>query len=84
MLDQGETAGLLVRNEIPGDRRSKTVDLLPKGARLASRLEEAIAVLRSKLLADVPLSDIKTTIRVLRLLEERSQAHVDSMRAKGK
>lgn len=70
-LDQGEAAGLLVRSGVESDRRSKVVDVLPQGQRLADGMERALATLRRDLLGDLPVEDVQTTTRVLRLLEER-------------
>ncbi|MFT6218741.1 MAG: MarR family transcriptional regulator for hemolysin [Cycloclasticus pugetii] len=76
ILDQGEEAGLLVRCDVPNDRRSKAIKLLPKGKRHASKMEATLKDLRFKLMGDVPEEDIETTTRVMRLLEERCQAYL--------
>lgn len=75
VLDQGETAGLLVRREVPGNRRTKTVELLPQGKALAKRLEKALAALRADLLQDVSLSEIKIATKILRSFEARALAY---------
>jgi len=72
LLDHGEAAGVLVRNDVEGDRRSKVVELLPEGRRLALAMEESLAALRQELLGELPDHDVETATRVLRLLEERS------------
>lgn len=72
ILDQGEAAGLLVRNGIAGNRRGKLVSLLPEGQRLAKRSEKALADLRHRLMGDIPPGDIENATRVLRLLEDRA------------
>jgi len=76
VLDQGESAGLLRRCSVPGDRRIKTVELLPAGKALAEKMETAWAALRAKMLRDVPLKDVQAATRVLRALESQSLAHV--------
>ncbi|SHK11630.1 MarR family transcriptional regulator, transcriptional regulator for hemolysin [Roseomonas rosea] len=81
LLDQGEAAALLVRRDVPGDRRSKVIHLLPKGQRLADRLEETLARLREKLLKGIPAEELDTATRVLRLFEERIKALLESDRA---
>lgn len=73
-LDDGEAAGLLSRSSVGTDRRGKFVDLLPSGQRLADAIEVGLDHFRQDLLGDIPLGDIETTVRVLRLLETRSQA----------
>ena len=74
LLDQGEAAGLLVRNGVEGNRRSKVVDLLPEGQRLAAKMERIVAGLRKKLLGDLSTEEVDTATRVLRVLEERAAA----------
>lgn len=76
ILDQGEETGLLVRCDVPNDRRSKAIKLLAKGKRHASKMEATLKDLRFKLMGDVPEEDIETTTRVMRLLEERCQAYL--------
>ncbi|MXO64166.1 MarR family transcriptional regulator [Altererythrobacter endophyticus] len=76
-LDRGEAAGLLQRCDVPNDRRSKNVELLPEGLRLAEMLETRLNTLRHELLGDLPEEDLQTAIRVLRLMEERAQAFVN-------
>jgi MarR family transcriptional regulator for hemolysin len=75
VLDQGETAGLLKRCEVPDNRRVKTVALLPAGKALAKKMEESLAALRAQILRDVPARDIETATRVLRALESESLAY---------
>lgn len=79
-LDQGETGGLLIRRDVPGNRRIKTIDLLPEGQKLALQMEKALAAMRKKLLGDIPLQDIETTVRILRTLEVRALAHTKEIR----
>lgn len=76
VLDQGESAGLLKRCEVPGNRRTKTVELLPSGKALAEKMEKALAALRTKMLRDIPLEDVETATRVLRALETQSMAYL--------
>jgi MarR family transcriptional regulator, transcriptional regulator for hemolysin len=76
VLDQGEAAGLLRRRDVPGNRRTKTVELLPAGKELADRMEKTLMALRSKMLRDVPLEEVETATRVLRALEAQSLDYV--------
>jgi MarR family transcriptional regulator for hemolysin len=76
VLDQGESAGLLKRCSVPGNRRIKTVELLPAGKALARKMEKSWTTLRARMLRDVPLEDVETATRVLRALEAQSLAHV--------
>ena len=72
LLDHGEAMGLLIRRDAIEDRRSKIIELLPEGQRLAVFIEETLSKLRRDLLGDIPEADVETAIRVLRLIEERA------------
>ena len=76
VLDQGEAMGLLERRDVPGNRRTKTVELLPAGKVLAEKMEATLAALRARMLHDTPLEDVQAATRVLRSLEARSLAYV--------
>lgn len=80
LLDQGEAAGLLRRSGVEGDRRSKVVDLLAEGQRLADQMELTLAELRQELLGHVSTEEVETATRVLRLLEKRSAASLQDDR----
>jgi MarR family transcriptional regulator for hemolysin len=80
-LDQAEAAGLLERQDTPGDRRSKGVHLLPEGERLALIIEADVADLRARLLGDLPQDEVETAARVLRQFEERIGAFLQETRA---
>ena len=71
LLDQGEAAGLLMRCDLPGDRRSKLVRLLPPGQALVAQMENALARMRAEILDGVPVEEIEAATRLMRLLEER-------------
>jgi MarR family transcriptional regulator for hemolysin len=75
VLDQGESAGLLKRCNVPGNRRIKTVELLPAGKALARKMEKSWTALRARMLRDVPLQDVEAATRALRALESQSLAH---------
>lgn len=72
LLDQAAALGFLERQESAGDRRFKTLRILPAGAELAQKVETAADKLRVELMHDVPLEDIETATRILRLFEERA------------
>ncbi|MFT3815426.1 MAG: MarR family transcriptional regulator [Acidovorax sp.] len=76
VLDQGESAGLLRRCDVPGNRRTKAVELLPAGQALAEKMETTLTALRAQALRDVPPEDVATATRVLRTLEAQSLACV--------
>ncbi|EBS3742190.1 MarR family transcriptional regulator [Salmonella enterica subsp. enterica serovar Saintpaul] len=72
LLDQAAASGFLDRQESAGDRRFKTLRILPAGVELAKKIETAADKLRVELMHDVPLEDINTATRILRLLEDRA------------
>ncbi|TFZ51167.1 MarR family transcriptional regulator [Serratia proteamaculans] len=76
LLDQASALGFLERQESAGDRRFKTLRILPPGAELAKKIEAAADKLRVELMHDVPLEDIETATRVLRLFEERASQYL--------
>jgi MarR family transcriptional regulator, transcriptional regulator for hemolysin len=76
ILDQGEAMGLLERRDVPGNRRTKTVELLPAGKLLAEKMEATLTALRAGMLHGMPLEDVQTATRVLRSLEAQSLAYV--------
>jgi MarR family transcriptional regulator for hemolysin len=76
LLDQAAALGFLERQELPGDRRFKTLRILPIGADLAKKIEAAADKLRVELMHDVPLEDIETATRILRLFEERASQYL--------
>ncbi|WP_269525216.1 MarR family winged helix-turn-helix transcriptional regulator [Coraliomargarita parva] len=78
LLDQGETAGLLSRSESSEDRRCKFINLLPDGEEMARQAEARLQALRKELLGDLTAGEVATVTRVLRLLEERSLAYLES------
>ncbi|GLR08984.1 MarR family transcriptional regulator [Mixta theicola] len=72
LLDQASELGLLERQEQSNDRRFKVLRTLPAGAELAEKIETAANKLRLELMHDVPLEEIETATRILRLFEERA------------
>jgi MarR family transcriptional regulator for hemolysin len=82
ILDQAENAELLVRLDVPGDRRAKAVQILPKGRQAATKMEKAIAKLRMSLLGDVSKEELEAVTRVLRLFESRAAAFLQQEQAR--
>lgn len=79
-LDQAEEAGLLERRVVPGNRRQRGIYLLPEGQQLAVEMERVLRELRATLLADVPVTDLETAVRVLRTFEERARRYGEGER----
>jgi MarR family transcriptional regulator for hemolysin len=84
LLDQAAALGFLERQELPGDRRFKTLRILPTGAELAKEIEAAADKLRVELMHDVPLEDIETATRILRLFEERASQYLQQANHEGR
>lgn len=80
LLDQASALGLLERVESVGDRRFKTLRILPDGAELAKKIETVADKLRVELMHDVPLEDIETATRILRLFEERTSQYLQQVK----
>ncbi len=74
LLDQLCAAGLVVRKDDPDDRRAKTLWLTEEGERLAGHIEQLLAELRTRVLADVSQADIDATLRVFRAID-RADSH---------
>lgn len=72
ILDQAEQASLLIRRDMPNNRKSKMIFVLPAGKVLASKMETTIAGLRAEMLADIPPEEIDAATRLLRLFETRA------------
>lgn len=70
-LHQLQAAGLVARAADPDDRRSNQLNLTPAGHELIGRIEEALDALRRDLLAEVPVADVETAVRVLDALGAR-------------
>ncbi|CAI0867734.1 MarR family winged helix-turn-helix transcriptional regulator [Serratia quinivorans] len=84
LLDQAAALGFLERQELPGDRRFKTLRILPTGAELAKEIEAAADKLRVELMHDVPLEDIEIATRILRLFEERASQYLQQANNEGR
>jgi MarR family transcriptional regulator, transcriptional regulator for hemolysin len=76
-LDQLEAAHLVTRTPSATDRRATIISLTPQGEALFQRVRTAMAKMESTLLADLPPSDVATTLRVLRHLIDKSRANRD-------
>lgn len=70
IIDQLVSAGLVLRQDDPSDRRAKTLSLTAAGKRMAERLEKALVPFRRELFKDVPQADVEATVRVLMKLDQ--------------
>lgn len=69
LMDQLVAAGLVLREDDPADRRAKRLRLTAAGLDIAQQLEDALVLLRRRLLGDVEPADLHATLRVLAALD---------------
>jgi MarR family transcriptional regulator for hemolysin len=69
ILDQLCAASLVERRDDPNDRRAKTLHLTPEGEALAVVVEDAVQVVRSRVLAGVSDVNLATTLRAFTAFE---------------
>lgn len=69
LLDQLCAQGLVERRDDPADRRAKMLYLTADGVALLQVIENALQVLRGRLLNKVSGSDLEATLRVFAALE---------------
>lgn len=69
LMDQLVAAGLVQREDDPADRRAKRLRLTSAGLDIAQQLEDALVLLRRRLLGDVDPADLHATLRVLAALD---------------
>jgi MarR family transcriptional regulator for hemolysin len=74
LLDRMEKDELIIRKPVPGDRRTRALELTAGGKRLISTIEGVAQTLREELLAGFTLAELKTTGDVL----ARMKAKVES------
>lgn len=82
LLDQATKAQLLERRELPGDRRARTLFILPQGEKLAKKVEDAADQLRHELMQGVSQEEIEQAVRTVRLFEERAVAFLQRNKEK--
>src|SRR5713226_7739777 len=65
LLHRLESEGWVARRSSPHDRRCKMVHLGRRAQRVITRINEAADELRHELLAEIPVSELQTCIKVL-------------------
>jgi len=73
-IDQLESAGLVTRSPVPGDRRASRVDLTDDGRALVARLRDVMRATEDALTDGLDPRDVQATRRVLRQVAERARA----------
>jgi MarR family transcriptional regulator for hemolysin len=74
ILDQLCAANLVERRDDPNDRRAKTLYLTPEGQALAVVVEDAVQVVRTRVLAGVSDVNLSTTLRAFTAFEAALEA----------
>jgi MarR family transcriptional regulator, transcriptional regulator for hemolysin len=72
-IDQLETAGLVTRSPVPGDRRASLVDLTGEGRALVARLASVMRDTEDALTDGLDPDAVKATRRVLTQVAERAR-----------
>lgn len=70
LLHRLESDGWVVRRSSSHDRRCKTVHLARRAQRLIAQINAAALQLRHELLEDVPVSELRTCVRVLTRIQK--------------
>jgi MarR family transcriptional regulator, transcriptional regulator for hemolysin len=73
-IDQLETAGLVTRSPVPGDRRASLIDLTSEGRTLIARLHGVMRATEDALTDGLDPRDVQATRRVLAQVAERARA----------
>lgn len=79
LLDQLEALELVVRKDDPTDRRAKGLWLTVEGQVLATRMEDVLDDLRSRILQNVDKADLEAAIRVLQAFDETAAPPLAAM-----
>jgi MarR family transcriptional regulator, transcriptional regulator for hemolysin len=72
-IDQLETAGLVTRSPVPGDRRASLIDLTSEGRALIGRLHGVMRATEDALTDGLAPRDVQATRRVLAQVAERAR-----------
>jgi MarR family transcriptional regulator for hemolysin len=72
-IDQLESAGLVTRSPVPGDRRASLVDLTGEGRALIARLHDVMRATENALTDGLAPDDVQATRRVLTQVAERAR-----------
>jgi MarR family transcriptional regulator for hemolysin len=73
-IDQLESAGLVTRSPVPGDRRASLVDLTGAGRALITRLHSVMLSTEEALTAGLDQHDVQATRHVLARVAEHARA----------
>ena len=73
LLHRMEREGWVVRKSSARDRRCKTVHLQPRTHRVINRINATALKLRRELIKDIPVSEIRTCMRVLNEVRARAE-----------
>ena len=72
-IDQLESAGLVARSPVPGDRRASLVDLTSDGKALITRLQGVMRSTEDALTSGIDPHEVQVARRVLAQVAERAR-----------
>lgn len=72
-IDQLESAGLVARSPVPGDRRASLVDLTSEGKALITRLQGVMRSTEDALTSGIDPHEVQVARRVLAQVAERAR-----------
>jgi MarR family transcriptional regulator for hemolysin len=80
LLHRLEREGWVTRQSSPHDRRCNMVQLGRRAQRIIAPIKTAAAELRHELLADIPVSELRTCIKVLTRICEKAESRDEARR----
>jgi MarR family transcriptional regulator for hemolysin len=83
-IDRLESAGLVARSPVPGDRRASLVSMTDAGRARFGALHEAVRSSEVALTSGIDPDDLRTTMRVLAEVAERARGLRESGKESGK
>ena len=72
LMDELETAGLIIRATDPSDRRANAVKLTERGVAVVKEVNDALTALRLDVFRDVPAKDIRAAMKVFDAIKAAS------------
>jgi MarR family transcriptional regulator for hemolysin len=84
LLHRLERGGWVARRSAAHDRRCKTVHLGKRAHRVISEINATATALRYELLADIPATELKTCMRVLKRVHAKAEEKSTATRKNGR
>lgn len=84
LLDQLETAGLVLRKEDPTDRRAKVLSLTSTGRSVVAKIEADLDQLRKAVFSKVSEADLEASLRVFEAMQDHVRGRSEPTASPGK